>query len=243
MSISRHQATGAYRLWTPPDFDAPKTDADAAAEASEESAQIETSSPAEEDLQPVVETQAEAEPEAAPPPEPTVKLPTAEEIEAMFEQTRSDGYRAGQEEGLTAAREEAAQLARLVAAMDESFDQLGTEVADEIVALAIVLAERMVGDTLATHPEAVAATVRDALQHAPPQGKIRIHLHPQDVQLVREHLGEQLEAGHHHLIEDESVTRGGCHLKTAHSDVDATLETRWQRVLEGIGRFSGDDDA
>lgn len=243
MSISRHQATGAYRLWTPPDFDAPNEATPPAAETHEQTASADSPPPAEANPEPVVETPAETTSEPPQPPEPPVKLPTAEEIEAMFEQTRSEGYRVGQEEGLADAREEAARLTRVVTAMDESLDRLSTEVADEIVALAIALAERMVGDTIATRPETVAATVRTALQHAPPQGKIRIHLHPQDVQLVREHLGDQLEAGHHHLIEDDTVTRGGCHLKTANSDIDATLETRWRRVLESIGRTPGDDDA
>lgn len=222
MTITRHQATGAYQRWQPPAFDA---------EEPEEAPQ-DTAEP---------RTLAHAPPEPAAP-EPHVQLPTADEIEGMFEQARHDGEKAGYDEGRkraaaeeTRARNEATRLAQLVKSMDSALDQLGGEVAGEIVELAIALARQMVGDTLTARPEAVAATVREALQHVP-QGKVRIHLHPDDIKLVRQHLDDQLEAGHHHLIEDTALKRGGCRLETAGSDIDATIETRWERVLIGIGR-------
>ena len=231
MTITRHQATGAYQRWQPPAFDAdePETPPDTAEASAAE--------------HPLPEP-------PTPEPEPEVHLPTADEIEGMFEQARRDGEKAGYDEGRKRAtieeahaRDEATHLAQLVKSMDDALDELGGEVANEIVELAIALARQMVGETLATRPEAVATTVREALQHVP-QGKVRIHLHPDDIKLVREHLDDQLEAGHHHLIEDTTIQRGGCRLETAGSDIDATVETRWERVLTGIGRGkqTGPDD-
>ena len=230
MSVTRHQAVGAYQRWTPPAFD--------------EEAEL-----------PVDDAPTEVEAEAAapepaeppPPPEPPVKLPTAEEIEAMYEQARRDGEKAGFDEGMTKAQAEAEQLTKLVHAMDGALDALGAEVAEEVATLAIALARQMVSETLDAQPEAVVAVVREALQQVP-QGKVRIHLHPEDVKLVRKHLDDQLETGHHHLIEDTAVTRGGCRLEATGCDIDATVQTRWERVLSGIGRGEApmpaeDDDA
>lgn len=217
MSVTRHQAVGAYQRWTPPAFDA--------GEAEPAAVEARAAEPP--------RTPEPAVPER--PPEPAVKLPTAEEIEAIYEQGRRDGEKAGFDEGMKKAQAEAAQLTRLVRAMDGALDQLGTDVAEEIVALAITLARQMVDDALEARPEAVVGVVREALQQIP-QGKVRIHLHPQDVQLVRQHLDDQLETGHHHLIEDASVARGGCRLEATGCEIDATLTTRWERVLAGIGR-------
>lgn len=216
MSVTRHQAVGAYQRWTPPAFDAGEAEPAAEARAAEPPRAPEPAAP---EL----------------PPEPAVKLPTAEEIEAIYEQSRRDGEKAGFDEGMKKAQAEAAQLGRLVRAMDGALDQLGADVAEEIVVLAITLARQMVGETLEARPEAVVSVVREALQQIP-QGKVRIHLHPQDVQLVRQHLDDQLETGHHHLIEDAAVARGGCRLEAAGCDIDATLPTRWERVLSGIAR-------
>jgi flagellar assembly protein FliH len=225
MTITRHQAVGAYQRWNPPSFD------DEVPVTPEETPQAATA------------------PEATPEPEPAappVKLPTAEEIEAMYEQARNDGEKAGFDEGMKKATAEAAQLTRLVRSMDTALDQLGGDVAEEIVALAIALAQQLVGDTLATRPEVIVDVVREALQQVP-QGKVRIHLHPEDVKLVRKHLDDQLETGHHHLIEDVAVARGGCRLEATGCDIDATVATRWERVLAGVGRGqqlpAAEDDA
>lgn len=218
MTVNRHQAAGAYQRWTPPAFDEDETPPPEEAPAAAPP--------------PPVETASEPAPEASEPP---VKLPTAEEVEAMYEQIRKEGHKAGFDEGMKKAQAEAAQLTKLVRSMDGALDQLGGEVAEEIVLLAIALARQMVAEALEARPEAVVTIVREALQQVP-QGKVRVHLNPEDVKLVRKHLDDQLETGHHHLIEDATVTRGGCRLEAAGCDIDATLPTRWERVLAGIGR-------
>ena len=37
------------------------------------------------------------------------------------------------------------------------------------------------------------------------------------------------------IIEDNALTPGGCRVELGSSEVDATLETRWRRVIESIG--------
>ena len=207
MSISRHQAVGAYRRWEPEDFDAP----------------------------------------ALPP---DFHLPTAEEIERMHDDMRRAGFEegraAGHAEGLEAGRAEgytegraraeaeAARLAGLADSLDEALRELDGEIAEQLMALAIEMARRMVKLTLAEHPEAILETVRSALLQLP-QGHAHIQLHPDDLALVREHLGEQLAHAGHRLQEDARLERGECRIDGQGAQVDATLETRWRRVLESIG--------
>lgn len=218
MSISRHQAVGAYRRWEPPSLGEPE--------------------PA-----PVATTPAEPEPPlqpempevALPELQPAIQLPTAADIESMFEDARREGYTAGFAEGAELARQQAERLAGLADGLDQALKRLDQEVAEEIVALAVEIARQMVRQTLADHPSAINDTVRTALQQLP-QSQVRIHVHPDDMALVREYLAEQSVHPHPQLVEDDSVTRGGCRLHTPGSEIDATLETRWRRILEGLGR-------
>lgn len=236
MSVARHQAVGAYRRWEPQSFDE-------AAPASDDPVGEAPPADPEADSGPAL-----PEPAASTAPAPAEYiLPTAEEIEAMFEQGRAtgraeghaEGFAAGHAEGLKKgfeeARREAEKLAGLVSAMNEALAAMDGEVAEEIVVLSIELARQMVRHTLADHPGAVGETVREALQQLP-QNQISIHLHPDDAHLVREHLGDTLDYGHHRIIEDETITRGGCRLQAAGSEIDATMETRWKRTLESLGR-------
>lgn len=238
MSITRHQAVGAYRRWEPPDFDAPPPPPPA---------------PIPQEPEPPVEPQA---------PAFAFNLPTAEELEQMQEAARQEGYAAGHEEGLEAgrqqgyadghaegleagrqegyeagladARNEAATLQSLLQSFDQALSKIDEEVAEELAQLAIAVARQMVRQTLAMHPEAIADTVRAALAQLP-QAQARIHLNPADLHLVRQLLGEQLEQGGHRLVEDDSVSRGGCHLHAGGSHLDASIETRWRRIVEHLG--------
>ncbi|MBD5805142.1 Flagellar assembly protein FliH [Azoarcus sp. Aa7] len=224
MSISRHQAVGAYRRWEPPAF------------GEQEEPQLrppETEPAPSAPLEPAVE--AAPPPEPPPAPQPEIQLPTAAEIEAMFDDARREGYEGGFAEGAEFAREQANRLGGLADGLDTALKQLDQEIADEIVALAIEVARQMVRRTLAENPEeALVETVRAALNQLP-QAQVRIHVHPDDVALIRAYLAEQPTHLHHQIIEDESVTRGGCRLQAPASEIDATVETRWRRILEGLG--------
>jgi flagellar assembly protein FliH len=256
VSISRHQAVGAYRRWEPEDFDAPEGSASPAAVpgdfAPAQPAGLPATAPAHATQTPVAPPPEAPAPAPAPAPElpPDFHLPTAAEIERMHDEMRRAGFEegrvAGHAEGLEAGRvaghaegraraeAEAARLARLADGLDEALRELDGEIAEQLMALAIEMARRMVKLTLAEHPESILDTVRSALLQLP-QGHAHIQLHPDDLALVREHLGEQLAHAGHRLQEDPRLQRGECRVDGQGAQVDATLETRWRRVLESIG--------
>lgn len=161
---------------------------------------------------------------------------------AGFEEGRREGLaeglesgrREGYQEGRSQAQREAGRLAQLVGSLDAAIQALDAEIAEEIMALAIEMARRMVRLTLAEHPETILDTVHRALLELP-QGHAQIHLNPDDLGLVREHIGEQLAHGGHRLSEDPRLQRGECRIEGQGILVDATLQTRWRRVLESIG--------
>lgn len=227
MSYHRNQAAGAYRRWDPPSFDAPEPPAPADIE------------------EPVPAPAPEPEPEPetpAPPPEPRIKLPTAEDIERIHEEAHKEGYAAGYEEATARGRVEALQLHTLVEGMSNAMTQLDQDVAEEIVALSIEVARQMVIQNLRNHPALVVDVVREALHHLP-QGHAMIHLNPDDANLVREYLGEQLAHNEHRLVEDDAISRGGCRVEAAGSVVDATVQTRWRRIMENLSRDDTDWEA
>lgn len=235
MSFARHQAVGAYRRWEPPDFDDEGRVREAPAEPSPAPAPPPSPAP-------------EPEPELNLPPD--FQLPTAEEIERMHEEVRAAGFeegrkqghaeglemglREGYADGKARAEAEAQRLAALADQLDAALTGLDHEVAEELMALAIELARRVVGHIATRHPEHIIDTVRTALAQVP-QAHAHIRLHPDDLALVREHLGEQLAHAGHRLQEDMNLARGDCRLDAQGAQVDATLQTRWRRVLESIG--------
>ncbi len=224
--MSPHQAAGAYQRWNLPSFDEPQPVAPAAAAAVAPPPEPEPEPPA----PPVVEA-----PPALPDPEPDIHLPTAEDIERIHEEARKDGYAAGYEEGTARGRMEAMQFHGLVQALENAMTRLDQEVADEVLALSIEVARQMVRHSLDAHPESVAELIREALLQLP-QTHATIHLNPDDVAMVRDYLGEQLGHSGHRLVDDTSVARGGMRIEAGGSQIDATLQTRWRRIMDNLGR-------
>ena len=248
MSFDRHQAVGAYRRWEPTAFDAPAKPkpepkpgpGPEAKPAAEKPAMPET--PPGEKVADTMESAAQETdlPRAQPaaddaPPEPRIKLPTAEEIEHIHDAAHKDGYAAGYEEATARGRVEALQVHTLLQNLDTALNALDQDIAEEILALSIEIARHMVRETLITHPEAMIDVVRDAL-HQLPQERALIHLNPDDAGLVREYVGEQLQHHEHRIAEDDTIARGGCRIDAAGSTVDATVQTRWRRIMENLGR-------
>lgn len=185
---------------------------------------------------------------SAVPPAPTF---SAEEIAALREAARRDGHTEGQREGydaglaegrakgeeeaLALGRAEAERLAAACARFEEQIAALDAAVADDLVALAAEIAREVVRQSIALKPETVVAVVREAIGQLPLQ-HAAIHLHPDDASLLRSYAGEQLSHAGHRIHDDPRLARGDVLIDSGSTQLDATVATRWRRVLEGIGR-------
>lgn len=184
----------------------------------------------------------------AVPPAPTF---SAEEIAQLHEQARREGfaegrrtgYEEGHAEGKAKGEAEALKLGRRAAesllAVTEKFErqlvELDQAVAAELVALATEVAREVVRQSISLKPESVVTVVREALTQLPLQ-HASIHLHPDDASLTRSYAGEQLAHAGHRIHEDPKLARGDVVIECGGSHLDATLATRWRRVLAGIGQ-------
>ncbi len=163
-------------------------------------------------------------------------LPTAEELEHIQQQSREEGYATGYKEGRTQAAQEAQCLHILLQGVGTALGKLDQTVADELLALAIEIARKMLGEALKLRPELVLPVIQDAVRCLPQFDQtVRIVLHPQDAVLVRAYMAEHPAAAGWTIVEDAGLARGGCRVHTASSEVDATLQSRWQRVLAALG--------
>jgi flagellar assembly protein FliH len=56
-------------------------------------------------------------------------------------------------------------------------------------------------------------------------------LHPEDAAIVRERLSEPVSERAWTLVEDPTMSRGGCVIRTENSQIDARLESRISVVI------------
>ncbi|MFN3883371.1 MAG: flagellar assembly protein FliH [Rhodocyclaceae bacterium] len=188
-------------------------------------------------------------PPSVEPPAPTepnaLSLDRAE-IERICAEAREDGYQAGfhagyedgmkrgYEAGQSAVRAEAERLGQAAAQLDDALKEFDQQVADELVALAIEIARQVVRHEVKTRPETIVGVVGEALAQLPHQ-HAAIHLNPDDAALVRASIGEALAHAGHRIFEDPRLKPGDCLLEAGGSQIDASLPTRWRRVIEALG--------
>ena len=217
----------AYQRWEDAAFDEAEQAAARAAEAAAAAAQALADHPVEEI-------------DAAPP----VVLPTAEDIERMHIEAHEQGYAAGHAEGLTAGHAEglaaahasAAKIDALMTGLQQSLDSVDQQVANRLLATAVEIASQILRQSLRVKPELLLPVVREAVATLYPHGgHPALFAHPDDAALIRTHLGEQLAHNNWRIIDDASLSAGGCRVEVGASEVDATLETRWRRVIDAIG--------
>lgn len=178
--------------------------------------------------------------DGAPVARPRQTLSTEREKRA-FELGLVQGRTEGQAAERRIKAERGAQLAKVLGALRERFGELESGGADALLDLAFAIARQVLRREVTAQRDALLPVVREAValvvdQHAHP----RVFLNPQDLEFLRAELdGDGLFKGCR-FVADARVARGGCRVETPHGEVDATLQTRWQRVLASLGAVAQD---
>ncbi len=180
---------------------------------------------------------------ASSPIEPDPLLDPAE-VERIKAGAFDEGYAAGYDQGGAAARREAERWHALIEASSNVFTRFEAELAPQLLNLALEVARQVVRRELNTDNNVILAVVRDAFkQLTGGEANKQLRLHPSDVQLVRAHLGDELELGQWKIVEEEDIEPGGCRISTLQSELDATLQTRWLRTVATLGSNSAWDSS
>ena len=108
----------------------------------------------------------------------------------------------------------------------------------QVVSLATAIAERIIHSQPIMNVERVESVVRDALAHMEENEQMVLRLNPQDLKILHSHnvslhnefqFMKKLE-----IIEDESITSGGCVAESSAMKVDARIEMQFQKILDAL---------
>lgn len=153
------------------------------------------------------------------------------------QQGHAEGWQEGYQAGAETAQNEANSLRALSGSMPAALRLAERELADDLTTLAMDIARQVVRQALSAEPQLILAAVRELLQTEPAlSGTPRLLLHADDMALVQQYLAEDLQAAGWLLRSDPAITRGGCRVQASSGELDATMETRWQRVAAALGR-------
>jgi len=174
------------------------------------------------------------------------KLFTVEDIEALQKDAEEEGYKAGFElgriagnkAGLTAGQQQIDQqlnyLKQIMTTLNTPLLELDQQIETDLIALVSTMTRQLVRRELKIQPEHVIGAVRAAMAVLPINDrKLKIFLHPQDMELVKKGLSLEDDGGWL-WVADPLLTRGGVRLETLDTTVDATVEARLNSVINKL---------
>lgn len=177
-------------------------------------------------------------PELVPPPPPPEQrgLPSVEELQAIEEAARAEGYARGHAEGLASGQ---AEIRRIVAQMEGILDaftrplaRLDAEVGDALGALAVRIAGALLGRSYAADPALLAALVREALEISGSETRqLELRLHPDDIAMLSPHL-PPLDGVR--LVPDLTLARGDLRVHADSVRIDGSLAARLNTALQSL---------
>lgn len=133
-------------------------------------------------------------------------------------------------------RDTAVRLAQVITSAQQQISESAQVMAQGVLELACEMARQLLRHELSVNPNALQPVIREALEVLAVQSKgATVHLHPQDLEVMRDSLQAEFQGLSLQIIADPAVKPGGCLVAAAGTVVDGTLEGRWRRVLANLG--------
>lgn len=158
----------------------------------------------------------------------------AESSSAAQHDAEARGYQAGiaraQAEAdarIAALDDRVRRLDQVLQLLGRPLDALDAEVESGLLQLALAVGKNLARRELKAEPAQVIALVRESLALLPVAAReIRVHLHPEDAATVRERLAPVASERAWTLVEDPTLSRGGCVIQSQSSRIDGKFESR-----------------
>jgi flagellar biosynthesis/type III secretory pathway protein FliH len=133
-----------------------------------------------------------------------------------------------------AAQQEATLAARWLELTKSQSAALARE-SDRVTAVAVALAERLLGSALAMDPSRIVDLARTVLDEARGSRRVILHAHPVDAEALRvQLLGAGFEPCSAEVREDPALARGDLRLQTELGNIDAQLAPRLERLASAL---------
>jgi flagellar assembly protein FliH len=185
--------------------------------------------------------------------ESELAIPTAEELEQLRKAAQDDGFRDGFEkgrhDGLIAGQQEIQQqvseLQTLISRLNQPLLDIEAVIEEQVTTIITLLLKQLVRNELATKPEHIIAAFRAAMSQLPLNNRqLKIRLHPDDLEIVKQGLASDETQADWRWVADQNISRGGLEFESIDTRIDATVETRLDSAIEKlIGEIHSDDQA
>ncbi|MCC7309012.1 MAG: hypothetical protein IT173_15720 [Acidobacteria bacterium] len=127
-----------------------------------------------------------------------------------------------------------AELAGTLERLSRLAGEMTGHVESDLVELAIQIAKKIVRREVTVDKEIAVTLVRVSLSKLNQRTAAEVHLNPDDLAYINSRLDSLQFRGALTLIEDPSISPGGCLVHTETGDIDARIESQFDEIAVGL---------
>jgi len=113
-------------------------------------------------------------------------------------------------------------------------DEIRSRAENDLVVLAMQIAKKIVGREVTIDREIALTLVKVSLSKLHNRSVAKVHLNPEDLAFVDAHRDACDFRGALELVEDRSISVGGCLVHTETGDIDARIESQFDEIARGL---------
>jgi len=164
------------------------------------------------------------------------------ETEKRLGKLAEESYKKGLAEGVESQQKELLPALDAVASVTRIIPQLRktiiTKSEEQVVKLAVAIAEKIIGQEVATRKDVILGVLREALKNISETDGMKIRINPHDFHYMMEAKKDFLQSfdGARNLVfeEDMSIKRGGAVVETMFGEVDTRLENQLKEIKTAL---------
>ncbi|MEP6901837.1 MAG: FliH/SctL family protein [Actinomycetota bacterium] len=127
-----------------------------------------------------------------------------------------------------------AQLTGTIEKISALSDEITNRLEADLVKLALHIAKKVVGREVTIDREIAFTLVKVSLGKLHNRSVAEVHLNPEDFTFVETHRENLDFRGSLELVEDQSISIGGCLIHTETGDIDARIESQFDEIAHGL---------
>lgn len=126
------------------------------------------------------------------------------------------------------------KLAETIEQISALSDEITTRLEKDLVKLALQIAKKVVAREVTIDREIAMTLVKVSLGKLHNRSIAEVHLNPEDFTFVQAQREKLDFRGSLDLVEDRSISVGGCLIHTETGDIDARIESQFEEIAHGL---------
>ena len=164
---------------------------------------------------------------------------SSQAVDSLVAKEKQRGYEQGYQTGVEKAQAEwepkIAYLNELLVALEHPFKELDQEVQQKSLEICMAVAKQIIRRELTIDSGQIVAAVKQAIDLIPKdEQQVNIYINPKDSSHIEGLFTQNGDANKYNVVQDPTITVGGCRATTDFSLVDLTIEKQVATIAAQI---------